>query len=87
MKRTKQSTFAKREQSEPHTGYAPAGGDKAKVWRDVVRDMKCKRLDFEQKLSVTRSSFMQDEYEANIELLNVLITEYDARAAQIEQGE
>jgi FixJ family two-component response regulator len=60
---------------------------KAEVVREIVRGLKNKRIDFEQKLSVTRSSFMQDEYEANIELLSELITEADARAAQIEEGE
>ena len=60
---------------------------KAEGIREIVRGLKNKRIDFEQKLSVTRSSFMQDEYEANIELLSELITEADARAAQIEEGE
>ena len=60
---------------------------KAEGVREIVRGLKNKRIDFEQKLSVTRSSFMQDEYEANIELLSELITEADARAAQIEEGE
>ena len=59
---------------------------KAEGVREIVRGLKNKRIDFEQKLSVTRSSFMQDEYEANIELLSELITEADARAAQIEEG-